>query len=109
MSKVSKATAADRTVIPGMTDSVEAELETSLLQIPNLPDERVPPGAEGEFEVVRAGGEPRPATPEHAPHWEIGERLKVLDLERGSKVAGSGFPVQFPPEKSMLVFWFRGR
>lgn len=88
--------------------SVEAELETSLLQIPNLPDERVPPGAEGEFEVVRAGGEPRPATPEHAPHWEIGERLKVLDLERGSKVAGSGFPVLFGPgarlNRAMIQF-----
>ena len=88
--------------------SVEAELETSLLQIPNLPDERVPPGAEGEFEAVRAGGEPRPATPEHAPHWEIGERLKVLDLERGSKVAGSGFPVLFGPgarlNRAMIQF-----
>jgi seryl-tRNA synthetase len=88
--------------------SVEAELETSLLQIPNLPDERVPPGAEGEFEVVRAGGEPRPATPEDAPHWEIGERLKVLDLERGSKVAGSGFPVLFGPgarlNRAMIQF-----
>lgn len=88
--------------------SVEAELETSLLQIPNLPDERVPRGAEGEFEVVRSEGEPRPATPEHAPHWEIGERLKVLDLERGSKVAGSGFPVLFGPgarlNRAMIQF-----
>jgi len=88
--------------------SVEAELETSLLQIPNLPDERVPPGAEGEFEVVRSGGEPQPATPEHAPHWEIGERLEVLDLERGSKVAGSGFPVLFGPgarlNRAMIQF-----
>jgi seryl-tRNA synthetase len=75
--------------------SVEAQLEASLLQIPNLPDERVPPGGEGEFEVVRARGEPRPPTPEDEPHWDIGARLGVLDLERGSKIAGSGFPVLF--------------
>ncbi len=75
--------------------SVEAQLEASLLQIPNLPDERVPPGGEGEFEVVRARGEPRPPTPEDEPHWDIGARLSVLDLERGSKIAGSGFPVLF--------------
>jgi len=75
--------------------SVEAQLEASLLQIPNLPDARVPPGGEGEFEVVRARGEPRPQTPEDEPHWEIGARLAVLDLERGSKIAGSGFPVLF--------------
>ena len=77
--------------------SVEAELEASLLQIPNPPDERVPPGGEGDFEVVRSWGEPRSPTPEDEPHWDIGERLGVLDLERGAKITGSGFPVLFGP------------
>jgi len=77
--------------------SVEAELEAALLQIPNLPDERVPPGGEGDFEVVHARGEPRSPSPEDEPHWDIGERLGVLDLDRGSKITGSGFPVLFGP------------
>src|SRR5690606_1985821 len=27
------------------------------------------------------------------PHWELGERLGILDLPRGARVSGSGFPV----------------
>ena len=80
-------------VLDGDLGLVEAELERSLLQIPNLPDERVPAGGESEFEVVHSVGEPRTPTADDEPHWEIGERLEVLDLERGSKIAGSGFPV----------------
>jgi seryl-tRNA synthetase len=43
--------------------------------------------------VVRAWGDPRPSGPGTRPHWELGERLGILDLPRGAKVAGSGFPV----------------
>ncbi len=79
--------------LDGDLGSVEDELGATLLQIPNLPDERVQPGGEGDFEIVHTVGEPRPQTPDDEPHWEIGERLAILDLERGSKITGSGFPV----------------
>jgi seryl-tRNA synthetase len=36
---------------------------------------------------------PRPQTQDVRPHWELGERLGILDLPRGAKLAGSGFPV----------------
>jgi seryl-tRNA synthetase len=79
--------------LDGDLGSVEDELGATLLQIPNPPDERVPRGGEGDFEIIHTVGEPRPQTPDDEPHWEIGERLAILDLERGSKIAGSGFPV----------------
>ena len=81
-------------------DGFEAELReleeaigADLLLVPNLPDPSVPDGAGPEDNpVVRTWGDPRPAgdTP---PHWEIGERLGLFDLERGAKIAGSGFIV----------------
>ena len=72
---------------------VDARLESDLLSIPNVPDPRVPRGGEGEFEIVREWGNVRSATEAGEPHWEIGDRLGCLDLERGSKITGSGFPV----------------
>ncbi len=73
--------------------SVEQELQSLLLLIPNLPDPRVPPGQEGEGEVVRAWGDPPTPDARFEPHWTIGERLGLLDLERGAKLTGSGFPL----------------
>ena len=71
----------------------EEELNTLLLTIPNLPHPSVPVGGEGEGETVRSVGR-RPAFDfPPRPHWEIGERLAILDLQRGAKLTGSGFPV----------------
>jgi len=73
--------------------SVEGVLEARLLAIPNLPDPRVPDGGEGDFEVVASEGEPPELGFEPRPHWELGEALGILDMERGAKLSGSGFPV----------------
>lgn len=76
-----------------LTD-VEDVLEATLLRIPNLPDPRVPAGDEEAFRVLRTWGEPSDVQVEDGrPHWELGERLGILDLERGARVAGSGFPL----------------
>jgi seryl-tRNA synthetase len=73
--------------------AVEAAVRDLLLQLPNLPAEAVPPGGPEANVVVREWGE----APAHAftprPHWELAERLQLLDLPRGARVAGSGFPV----------------
>ncbi|MDP6418373.1 MAG: serine--tRNA ligase [Candidatus Krumholzibacteria bacterium] len=79
-------------------DAQRAALEEELLEvhltIPNMPHESVPRGGEEDNELVRSWGEiPGEGEFERKPHWEIGEELGVLDIERGSKVAGSGFPV----------------
>lgn len=70
----------------------EGELQRFLLELPNLPLPEVPEGGEESNTVVRSWGEPR-APNGVVPHWEIGERLGILDLARGAKVAGSGFAV----------------
>ena len=75
--------------------SVEGVLRACIMGLPNLPDPRVPEGGEGAFEVLHAeGGRPELAF-EARPHWEVGETLGILDLERGAKLSGSGFPVLF--------------
>jgi seryl-tRNA synthetase len=70
----------------------ERELEAILLEIPNVTLADVPSGGEEGNRVVRSWGEPR-AAESVRPHWEVGAALGLLDLERGSKLAGSGFVV----------------
>lgn len=79
-------------------EKAAAELETRLQQIlagiPNLPDSSVPVGksAEDNVEVRRWGTQPKfDFTPK--PHWELGEQLGVLDLERAAKISGARFAV----------------
>jgi seryl-tRNA synthetase len=72
---------------------LEEAINADLLLVPNLPDPSVPDGKGPEDNpVLRTWGDPRPEgdTP---PHWEIAESLGLFDLERGAKVAGSGFIV----------------
>jgi seryl-tRNA synthetase len=73
--------------------AVESGIRTTLLTIPNMPHEDVQPGDEGANQLLRTWGTPPELDFEPRPHWEIGERLEILDLPRGAKIAGSGFPV----------------
>jgi seryl-tRNA synthetase len=73
---------------------LSAELDELLLTIPNVPHESVPVGLDSTQNVVRASwGEVKEPFFEIKPHWEIGERLGILDLEAGRKVTGRGFIV----------------
>ena len=67
----------------------------SILQgVPNLPHDSVPVGksSDDNVEVRRWGTAPKfHFTPK--PHWELGEQLGVLDLERGAKLSGARFAV----------------
>lgn len=76
----------------------EREFEEALraleLEMPNLPHATVPDGKDEKDNVlVRTWGEPPEFAEPPRPHWEVAERLGLLDLPRGSKVAGSGFPL----------------
>ena len=72
--------------------STEEELTAVLLQIPNVTLPDVPAGGEENNAVVRTWGTPR-AVDGVVPHWDIGAKLGLFDLERGAKISGSGFIV----------------
>ncbi|MGD8361538.1 MAG: serine--tRNA ligase, partial [Gemmatimonadota bacterium] len=76
-----------------VVSGAEARIKEVLLGVPNMPLEEVPPGGEEDSVVVRSWGE-RPTFPfQPKPHWELGEALGILDLPRGAKISGSGFPL----------------
>jgi len=72
---------------------LEGAVRDLLLDIPNIPEDAVPAGGEENNVVLRTWGSQCAFPFEPRPHWEIAERLRMLDLPRGSKVAGSGFPL----------------
>jgi seryl-tRNA synthetase len=72
--------------------NVENQIEDILMRIPNIPDESVPLGKDSKDNVVvrTVGDIPKFSfKPKH--HWEIGEKLDILDFEAASKVSGSRF------------------
>lgn len=73
---------------------LEAQLEDQLLRLPNIPAPDVPVGKGPEDNViVRSWGNPREFAFSPLPHWELGERLGIIDFERGVKLSGSRFYV----------------
>jgi seryl-tRNA synthetase len=68
------------------------ELDQLLMVMPNIPHESVPIGKdENDNPVVRSWGEIPKMDFEALPHWEIGERLGILDFSRAAKIAGARF------------------
>ncbi len=73
--------------------SLEAQIHTHLLEIPNVPHESVPYG-ESEHDNVVVAEHGEKGSPEAAvPHWELAERRGWFDLEAGVTLTGAGFPV----------------
>ena len=73
-------------------DAVQKDLNFMLLRLPNLPHEDVPDGrGEEDNVVVRTWGEPPTFDFTPLPHWELGERLGIIDFRRGAKLSGSRF------------------
>jgi len=73
--------------------AVEEALEEQMLLLPNLPLPDLPEGDESANAVVRSWGEAPSFDFVPKPHWELGEALGLLDLARGAKISGSGFPL----------------
>lgn len=72
--------------------AVETQLSSILMTMPNLPDASVPIGKDEQDNVeVRRWGTPRQFDFQPLPHWEIGEKLGILDFERAAKVTGARF------------------
>lgn len=74
--------------------TVEAKLNEAISWLPNLPHEFVPLGKEPSDNVVRREWGEKPEFHFSAKdHLELGASLRILDFERGAKIAGSGFPL----------------
>ena len=71
---------------------VEDKINPFLMIVPNMPHESVAIGVdENDNPEIRTWGEIREMDFEPLPHWEIGERLEILDFPRASKIAGARF------------------
>jgi seryl-tRNA synthetase len=71
---------------------VEDKINPFLMIVPNMPHESVAIGVdENDNPEIRKWGEIREMDFEPLPHWEIGERLNILDFARASKIAGARF------------------
>ncbi len=125
--KAASTTAGERiAVVDAELATLEAQIEDLLLRIPNPADPDVPVGGEEANVTVREWGEQLPRTQplhgsvgadapaggdswERLPHWDVADRLGIFDLERGAKVAGSGFPVYRGLGSTLqrsLINWF---
>jgi len=81
------------TELDAVVSASDEKIQEILLNLPNLPHPEVPEGGEEQNIVVREWGEKSAFSFDPRTHWEIGEALGILDLPRGAKVSGSGFPV----------------
>ncbi|MBI2859289.1 MAG: serine--tRNA ligase [Chloroflexi bacterium] len=73
---------------------IEDNLQARLLEIPNIPDGSVPIGKTSAGNVLaHSEGEPKKFDFPPKPHWEIGEKLGIIDFERGVKISGTRFYV----------------
>ena len=125
--KASSTAAGERIkVIDADLAETQAALDDQLLRIPNPADPDVPVGGEEANVTVRTWGDQLPreqpldgevgtdarpggGTWTRLPHWELGEALDILDNARGSKIAGSGFPVYKGAGSALqrgLINWF---
>src|SRR5580698_2641197 len=74
--------------------ALDEEMRQSLARIPNLTRDEVPTGkSEAENVVVKSWGTIPSFDFTPKPHWEIGESLGILDLERAAKISGARFAV----------------
>jgi seryl-tRNA synthetase len=72
----------------------EERLQAILMGIPNVPHPSVPVGKdENDNPVVKTHGDPPRFDFEPQPHWDIGERLGVLNLARAAQITGARFPL----------------
>ena len=102
LSARSRALGEDERAAAAEVDALWDEVRTGLLYLPNVPADEAPDGVSEDDNVEmrrwwpgqEAGrSEPGRSAHQQVPHWEIGEALGLLDMERGARLAGSMFPL----------------
>ena len=92
--EASKARAAEIKQKQVQLDSVEYQRQSAVMNLPNLPHASVPIGKSAAENVeVRRHGAPRAFDFTPQPHWDLGPALRILDFERGVRLAGARFTV----------------
>lgn len=80
--------------LDGRVSEVEENLRLALLNVPNTPYKDVQYGDDDSANVeLRKFMEPTEFSFEPKPHWEVGESLNILDVERATKIAGTRFTI----------------
>ena len=75
-------------------DAAEAEMNSLIVLMPNIPCDLVPEGKNAEDNLVVKMGGPEVNLPENAlPHWELAKKYDIIDFDLGVKITGAGFPV----------------
>ncbi|MCL1791376.1 MAG: serine--tRNA ligase [Peptococcaceae bacterium] len=76
----------------GTLSEIEEQMNAVLYEIPNIPHDSVPVGAdEHDNVVVRTWGKPPDFSFAPQAHFDLGEQLGILDFQRGAKVSGARF------------------
>jgi seryl-tRNA synthetase len=76
------------------TKEAKANLDSLLLELPNMPHPSVPLGrGAADNVVVRTWGKPKEFPFKPLPHWELGEKLGIIDFRQGVKLSGTRFYV----------------
>ncbi len=82
------------TALEAKMTELSAQLQDKLLRIPNITREDVPVGKDSAANVVaRSWGRPRELNFIPQPHWDLGEKLDIIDFARGVKLSGTRFYV----------------
>jgi seryl-tRNA synthetase len=81
-------------VLDEKAKAFDNSLRDFMLGVPNIPHESVPVGKSADDNVeVRRWGQPREFDFQPKAHWDLGPELKILDLERATKITGARFAV----------------
>lgn len=80
--------------LDGVLADIDSKLDDMLMKIPNIPHESVPEGADDRDNAeVRRYGKPTEFDFEPQAHWDIGEKLNILDFASAAKITGARFTV----------------
>ena len=94
-------------------NEAQDQMETELLNIPNIPHSSVPAGKlETDNEVYKVWGNELPEMDQEAlPHWELAKKYDLFDMELGVKITGAGFPLYRGKgaklQRALINFFFR--
>ena len=85
---------ADDKALQELYDKAQADMTHELLDIPNIPNDKVPEGKDASSNVVIKEGGVIPELPEDALcHWDLLKKFHLVDFDLGVKITGAGFPV----------------